>query len=353
MKIPEPRKLKSGTWFLQLRLNGVSIPVSAATKAECKLQAQLIKAEYRTGKRAVESNKMPDITLSQAIDRYIKKRRNSLSPSTVRGYKTIQKNRFQDYMDKPISSITDWQSVYDSEKDRLASKTLNNSFSLIKSVYEETTKKQMPEVDKVPTIVKEREFLDYEEILAFCDVIKGKPWECEALLALHSLRASELLDVTYDDIDFNKWIIRIRGATVPDEHNKFVHKESNKTEESTRYIPIFIPRLKTVLKEKFDSGKQIRYYQRTNNLSLAIKDVCIENNLPPVSLHGLRHSFASLCVHLGIPEDVVMRLGGWSDYMTVHEIYTHISKRDMRNHTNELMGFFANANKMSTDSKAH
>ena len=40
MKVPEPRKLKSGTWFIQMRLGGESVPVSAATRTECIRQAE-------------------------------------------------------------------------------------------------------------------------------------------------------------------------------------------------------------------------------------------------------------------------------------------------------------------------
>lgn len=349
MKVPEPRKLPSGMWFIQLRLNGVSVPVTASSARECRRAAELIKAEHRAGKREFQS--VDGITLRKAIDKYIRKRKNSLSPSTVRGYRAIQKARFQAYMDQPIKSIKDWQAVYDSEIDRLASKTLNNSFSMLQSVYKDTVGKPMPNVDKVQTVVKEREFLDYEEILKFCEAIKGKPWEADALLALHSLRASELLDLTWDDIDFKKWIIRVRGATVPDEHNKFVHKETNKTKGSTRYPPIFIPRLKELLKESHAAGKSIRYYKRTGNLNLAIQNVCKENGLPVITLHGLRHSFASLCYHLNIPEDVTMLFGGWSDYQTVHKIYLHISKRDLRKHTADLQGFFKNANKNANNTK--
>ncbi len=340
MKVPKPEKTKSGKWYIRMRLNGVSVPVVATTKAGCIAQARLIKAEYKAKKRNIERTEADGITLRQSIDKYIAERKNSLSPSTVRGYRTIQRCRFQAFMDEPISSIKNWQSVYDSEKNRLASKTLNNSFSLVKSVYEDTTGRKMPKVDKLQTVSDEREFLDYEEILIFCEAIKGKPWETEALLALHSLRASEILDLTWDDIDFKKWTIRVRGATVPDEHNRYVHKDTNKTTESVRFPPVFIPRLRVLLQEKHDRGDSMRYYKRTGNLNEMVKRVCEENGLPITTLHGLRHSFASLCFHLSIPEDVVQKLGGWSDYMTVHRIYTHISKRDMRKHTEDLENFF-------------
>ena len=51
MKVPEPRKLPSGSWFIQLRLGGESIPVSSTSKQVCIKEAQAIKAEYLAGKR--------------------------------------------------------------------------------------------------------------------------------------------------------------------------------------------------------------------------------------------------------------------------------------------------------------
>lgn len=83
MKVPTPRKLPSGTWFIQLRLNGKSVPVSAATKKDCIRQAELIKAEHRSGKKVVCKTSM---TLGDAMTDYIEKKRASLDPSTIQGY---------------------------------------------------------------------------------------------------------------------------------------------------------------------------------------------------------------------------------------------------------------------------
>ena len=342
MKVPEPRKLPSGTWFIQMVLGGVSVPVSAPTKQECKNRATLIKAEYKANKRQI-SRSNSTITLSEAIDGYIAAKKNSLSPSTVRGYRTIQKARFQKYMDSQIHNIRDWQAVYNSEVGRLSPKSLNNSFSFLQTVAK-FYKVQMPTIDKVTAVPSERPFLDYSEILKFCEAIKGEEWEAEALLALHSLRASEILGLSWDDIDLDRGIIHVRGSAVFDADNKLVTKDTNKTRASRRDIPIFIPRLGEVLEERQKKKKPIRYFKRTGNLSSAIEKTCKAAKITPVTVHGLRHSFASLCFHLHIPEETAMRLGGWSDFTTMRKIYTHIANQDLKQHTDDLTAFFKNTN---------
>lgn len=110
MKMPKARKLKSGNWFIQLRLGRESIPITAKTEKEYTRQAQFVKAEYKAGKRQappepeVEAPKAP--TVEEAIDAYIKKRDAVLSPVTIRGYRNIQKSRFRSVMDLEITSIS-------------------------------------------------------------------------------------------------------------------------------------------------------------------------------------------------------------------------------------------------------
>ena len=102
MKVPEPRKLKSGTWFIQLRLGGESIPVSALTRSDCIKQAQLIKAQHSAENRPKSS---PNVTLREAMTTYIEKKRAGLDPSTIQGYEKIRDQYFQQLMDLPIRKI--------------------------------------------------------------------------------------------------------------------------------------------------------------------------------------------------------------------------------------------------------
>ena len=344
MKVPEPKKLPSGNWNIRLRLGGEGISVTKPTKKECIRAAEIIKAEYRAGKRA--GNVTSDLTLSEAIDKYIDARQNSLSPSTIRGYTIIQKNRFQEYMGLKLSNISDWQAVYDSEVGRLNGKTLKTSWALIRSVYKEQTGKQLPEIHEVPVVKAERPYLDPEEINRFLAAVKGQKCEIAALLALSSCRCSEILALTWDKVDLDHSRILIAGAVVPNKDNQYVSKTTNKTESSRRYIPIFIPQLTFALQNAREGSEKVNqrvvHYRTESGLLRAINAVCEGAGLPLVGVHGLRHSFASLCVHLKIPEETAMQIGGWSDFTTMRKIYTHISQRDQQKNADKLASFFKN-----------
>ena len=338
MKVPEPRKLPSGTWFLQMKLNGVSVPVSASTKTECKRIAALIKAEYRAGKRQFGTGKS-NLTLSQAIDFYINKKRTALSPSTIRAYRIIQKNRFREYMDTPISAIRNWQEVYNSEVGKCAPKTLKNAWGLIKSVYAEVTGQQIPKISTAPVPKRDRPFLDADQIKAFCAALRGESCEIAALLALSSLRMSEILALEWSNVDLKKDRILVSGAVVRDEDGNMVRKATNKTDASHRYVPIFIEQLHDALDAVEDKTGRVCDFSQ-HGLFCAVNRVCRKANVPQVGVHGLRHSFASLAVHLQMPEEIAMQIGGWSDFSTMRKIYTHISQSDMTAKTAKFSEFF-------------
>lgn len=337
MKVPEPRKMTSGNWFIQLRLGGQSIPVTAATKKECIRQAELIKAEHRNGKREALSDK---ITLAHALDEYIDKRRNVLSPSTIYGYLTIKKTRFQSYMEKDINGV-DWQKAVNAEALLCSPKTLKNAWGLVKAVLAEngiTANVKLPALEK-----KEKAWLDSQEIKAFLNAAKDKPGEMGALLALSSLRKSEIYGLDWSDIDLEHNVIHVHSSRVMGEGAVLVTRSKNKTAASTRDVPIFLPRLRELL-EATEKKEGSVMTCAIGTLYDQIQTICKNANLPAVGVHGLRHSFASLCYSLGISELGAMQIGGWSDYQTMRKIYTHLSESERQASANKLADFFKNAN---------
>lgn len=344
MKIPKARKLPSGTWFIQLRLGGESITVNARTEKEATRLAQMAKAEYLAGKqkKATEQPK-PIPTLREACDEYIRSR--VLSPSTERGYVKIKELRFQGIMDRNIGELKaeDYQKACKAEAARCSAKTLQNAWRFIGSVLR-SQDITPPEVSLPQVVPHQAPFLDAEEIQIFLRAVKGHKYQIPMLLALSSLRRSEIMGLRWENVDLQHRRIRVQGSAVVDRNDKLVQKKENKNSSSTRYVPILMDELYEALKAAYQpSGLVVDC--NPNTIWENIRKICKDHGLPPVGTHGLRHSFASLAYHLQVPEKYTMAIGGWKDDATMKKIYTHIAAADVKRYEDEFAGFFKNANK--------
>lgn len=339
MHIPEPKKTPSG-WRIQLRINGQSIPVTADTPKDCKRQAALIKAEAQSAARPV---KKCDLTLSQAIDAYISSLPPDISPATVRSYRSIQKNRFPSLMQQKISSITpsSIQQAVNAALSVQARKTVKNSLGLIKTVLE-SNGVSMP--DKLATDRKERNrksyvWLEPDEIKKFVAAADDEPLCVPMLLALMSMRISEIDALRWENIPPHPEFIRTSGTRIMNENNEWVTRSEQKTQDSDRSVPLLIPELRAAIeRDRKPSGKLLEVHQMT--LRRAVERTCDRAGVKRVTVHQLRHSFASLSAHLRIPAEISMEIGGWSNDKIMTEIYTHIARSDIERYKNEMWNFY-------------
>lgn len=347
MKVPEPVRLPSGSWFVRMRLGGTSIPVTASTAKEAKRQAALIKAEYQAGKRA-QKKPAEQKTLRRLMTDYVDRFGEALSPSTIPGYLSIIENRFPAYMDQAVGSI-DFQKMVNAEIRRCSPKTLKNAWGLVTAALR-SEKIPVPEV-KLPEVQSpERPFLTPDEIRVFLQAIAGNGMEIPALMALLSLRRSELVAVTWDRVDLDAGVIRVEGAVVRDKDGAFVFKETNKQRKSRRQVPIMIPQLLAALRavpEEERTGRVVKCHP--NSVYKAVNSVCRRAGLPEVGVHGLRHSFASLGHAEGVPEHEMQLIGGWEDAGTMHRIYEHISDAQILRAQNAMAAFYKNANENANE----
>lgn len=328
MKVPKARKLKSGSWFIQLRLDGESIPVTANTEQECIRRAELIKAEYRNGKRIERNKAASEKTLRQLCEEYTTKCAATISPATLRAYEAYTRSRFALWMDKPVKSIK-WQKMIDAELNDVSAKYVKNAWSLCKSALK-SAGLEVPEVRLAPVEVNEIPFLQPEEIPLFCAAVKGRKYEIPVLLELHGLRLSEARALTWDLVDLKRETITVKGARVRGPKGE-VNKKTNKNETSTRTVPILIPQLLEALKaaKPEDGGEGVRICSQDGSTLLEdVKRACRYAGVTETTNHGLRHSFASLCYFLrdkGVSERQCMSWAGWKDYHTMHKIYIRLA----------------------------
>lgn len=330
MKLPTAKKLKSGAWRTQVQIGGRRISVTAATRKECELQANILKTNYQQTGQIRSSG---DIILGAAIDEYISERSNVLSPSTIRGYNIIRRNRFQTVMNKRIKDINSWQRLINTESELVSPKTLQNAWGLINAVL--NSYGYDPGPVRLPlTMPEERSFLEPEQLKTFINAIHGDLYELQYLLCLHGLRRSEMLALEKADVTDSIHVVKSR---VPGADHRLVVKNTTKNKSSARTVPVFVSRLKELVEERPD-GRLIK--TDPDRLNKHLRKICQNNDLPVVTLHGLRHSFASLCYHLKISELQCMELGGWSDLTTMRKIYTHVADSDRKRAASDLSAFF-------------
>lgn len=316
MKIPKAEQLPSGAWRCRISVDGVSRSITKPTEKEAIAEAMAIKAGMKF------ENKVENITLTRAIDRYIEDRLSILSPSTVRGYRTLQANRFQSIMEMPVAKITTQavQRAVNADARTVSPKTLKNALGLISGVLGyygiEIGKLTLPEQQK-----QEKQIYTQEQLRILLDAIRGTDIEIAVLLAAWlGLRRSEIMALRWDAVDFEKGTIRISEAEVPNENNKLVVK-GTKTASSRRVLncPQYI--LDILQREEKDRERIVRIKAETVRVHLV--KVCEKAGIPYIGLHALRHQNASTMLLLNVPDKYVMERGGWSNTATPKSIYQH------------------------------
>lgn len=319
MKTPIAKKLASGRWRVQVSVNKVRHSITRDTKKEAEKAATLLKLS--------PAQRAKKITYREAIDAYIDKyttlnpstsKHAKLSPSTVKGYRDIQRQRFQSIMDLPVSTPVDMQAIINRED--VSAKTIKNAYGLISTVLRDIGI-EPPKVRYPTEARKERPFLNSDQIKIFLKAIEGDRYELPYLLCLHSLRRSEMLALKKSQV--RDGMIHVSGAVVLGEDG-MVYKETNKTKSSVRDIPIFIERLSQLV-ENAPDGVLCPY--PVKGMENHLRTILRHSDLPVSGFHMLRHSFASICYASGVADLACMKWGGWSDYRTMRQIYTHLAEK--------------------------
>ena len=333
MKIPKAEQLPSGNWRCRVTINGNRVSF-IKEEEQAAVNAAMLAMLSTNPNEDERKEKLSSITLRSAVQDYIDKRENILSPSTLKSYDSILRNRLQGIMDLPLTARIDWQAVLNDEAEEISAKTLKNVWGLINGVLNEydisAGKVRLPQVVRV-----KRPFLQPKEIKTFVKAVKGHKYELPYLLCLHGLRRSEMLALTKKDV--TKDTICVRGAVVQNIDGEYIRKDENKNPSSRRNVPVMLPRVYQLAK---NSKTDVLCPWKPSTMHKPLNDLCKSAGITVVSLHDLRRSYASLCYHLGVSEAQTMEWGGWSDASTMRKIYIQIAEQDRIKKAEELKKYF-------------
>ena len=236
----KPTKLPSGKWRCQIYLgkdeDGKRIVqyVSSPDYYDCLEKASKIAKHHHD--TVIDPSTM---TFDEAIDAYIKLKSNVLSPATIRGYKTIQRNHLQPEMQMPIRKISNniAQRAINREAGTCSAKTVKNIYGLLTAVLSQFTETKL-NVTLPQATLYEANILSETELKTLIKALSGEEVEIPILLAMFlGLRRSEILALKHEDYDHKNRILNIHAALVPNENNKYVEK-TTKTVKSNRKISV-------------------------------------------------------------------------------------------------------------------
>lgn len=209
---------------------------------------------------------------------------------------------------------------------------------------------------------KSSDFIDPDKQNEWLDIFEKENTDMSILfftMLLTGLRPEEACGLKWKALDLENGELIVNNAykdfivynenMEPIGHKR--HDDRLKTPESYRRIPLN-PRLVEVLLKHMESQKtRFSNYRKYKNsgrkwskndymflgrtyqpyvsdtLSSALRDFCIEKDLPRITPYTLRRSFATYCAEKGMEEIVLMRLMGHNSFQTTQKHYIKISAK--------------------------
>lgn len=326
------KKLPSGNYRCRVylgKIDGKDVYKSftAPTKKEAEFNANqfLIKSNKNKIRRSNE------YTFADALENYINLKETVLSPSTIRGYKSLKRNfieKFPKFSNMKICDITqeDIQKVISSLAKEKSPKTVKNYHGIISAILgdEMIIKTTMPQ-----KIIPDLYIPSDDDIKLLIKSVENSELEIPVLLgAFCMMRRGEICGLSINDIDFKTNTIHVHHSLVIDDDKNWKLK-APKNSTSDRFVdaPEFVI---NKIKEKGYITKL-----SPDNISSNFSRVLKRNNIPHFRFHDLRHYSASIRHALNIPDAYIMAEGGWKSDAILKSVYRHAMK-DKKNEMQEI-----------------
>ena len=184
------------------------------------------------------------------------------------------------------------------------------------------------ECGKISGKKPELQFWTLDQFNAFIETYKGQFPEYPIFLLLFwtGMRSGELLALTLNDFDFTKHTVRISKTYHRLDKEDLILEP--KTESSSREIilpPFIEDTIKEYASKLYDYKPSDRLFPTTKYiLKHRLDNSAQAAGLPKIRVHDLRHSHASLLIHLGFSPLVIQERLGHENIETTLNTYSHL-----------------------------
>lgn len=310
-----------------------------------------------------------EITLAGFLLDFLEKYKDNISASTYKSYIAICKNHINPSIGKyRLQELRNIhiQNYIDDLAGNLNPQTIKVHINVlrlaIKRAYRiKLIKENIIDGIESPRIKKfKNEIYDKEHMLKLLEVAKGTNLELPISLAIGlGLRLSEVLGLTWDNIDFDENTITVNKIT--SRLDGSVILKEPKTESSVRKIfaPIELMNLlknyrleqnKKLLRSIVRNEYNLLFFDRKGNpiaedvMSKKFRKFLENNDLPHIRFHDLRHSHVTLLINSKVPIKVISERVGHSNISTTLSVYSHVLKEMDKEASDKISESLFNAN---------
>lgn len=243
---------------------------------------------------------------------------NTLSPSTLRGYKRSQENDFKELMSYSLSQLNNEiiQTAVNEISAVNSPKTVRNKYYLLVSVLKAYCPElklniRLPQKKKAPVYVHTEETI--HALLSHADDRLRVPI---LLAAFGGLRRSEICAL--EPGDFTAKGVNINKAKVLGEYG-YVIKQP-KTDAGYRFVPLS----KEIIKE----CKAWEHFGMNPDVINNAYQTLHESLSIPATFHKLRHYYGTQLLKQGVDLMTACAYGGWDDPQVLLKIYAHETRTE-------------------------
>ena len=156
------------------------------------------------------------------------------------------------------------------------------------------------------------------------------------------VRSSELRGLKWDDIDFQNRIIHIRrNVTHDSNNNRFITGEL-KTSSGQRDIPMtktVYNLLMSIKRQQADRKQKVISFEFADHVFLNrngkllpnsnydryLEKICDKAGIERISMHTLRHTFATRCIESGMKPKTLQKILGHANISMTMDLYVHVT----------------------------
>lgn len=327
-------KRKDGTYQEKIKLSdGKYKYFYGKTKAEVLKKLQSFKEEEERG-----------ALFREVAEEWWEKHQTKVAHSTIRGYTARYKHAVDVFGDIPIKDITANQinaTVLNLVDKQYSKKVVSTQLNVLNMIFDFAVINGYIEYSPCRSVATPKGLKKKKRELptnADLKIVEESEWLFPFFLLYTGCRRGEALALRYEDIDWNRKIIHINKAVGYKANCPY--EKTPKTESGIRDV-ILLDKLADKLEKKkhgliFPNPKGEIWHE-----SMIIRKwkQWQKKNGTSVTMHQLRHGYATILFEAGLEVKDAQYLLGHSTIAMTQDIYTHIRKERQEKNASKLNAY--------------